>query len=818
MLGDRGSELLIHGEPPGSPRPYATQTPGSAVTRNRPEPKTEPRWRWAAGSPANPLAVGHSRSFKHVRKEENISVLQTPPARGAYHGPKAVELAKSSSHRDASSGRRERSGALEESSPSQQVQQVASRGRGDHALGGRRDKMSASCEEPVGRGGGGGGEEEELVTAAARVEELDNNNNNNNNNNHNRHPHHHHHLNNSHYSNQDSVCLDDSLTSLQWLQEFSILGASGPPQPPQQQAPLLGTEAPSSPLAGDPACGAGGPLTPGKPTAAAYSRMPVPLPLPLPGIVAHGHCHDDVDYRTNPAEGRAGEGRFLEDRPAVRRAATDRRLQEAPLPPIQSETPRCRAACRPPPPCRRRPTLQLLLWDIEEVTGGGAAVDPQLAEGTMLGSWPLPGPGGRKRKPPPGCRAPGAGQGPRRSSSPLLCAEEQKELGLAEGQLRLGRPAGLGAVRGAESGGPLSPIPRDDQDLTGERNHHHQHHHQHHHHHHHQASERGGGDLPGTAFLQGPWVGEEEVSRCPGDFLCSSTVNLEQLFDLGGALNSIRHNLSLNKCFIKVPRRKDEPGKGGFWRIDPQYAERLLTGAYKKRRLPPIQLNPALQGCLRPGPPAAADPRSQLLLWDIEEVTVGEQRWDPQLAEGTMLGSWPVSCRGPGGRKRKPPPGCRAPGWQAKGPRRSSSPLLCAEEQKELGSLKGSFDWDALLDSALCGELSLEGPLSPIPRDDQDLTVHGAQIFPAGGIGGRGADHHHQHHHQHHHHHHHQASDVEEETFLATAFLQGPWVGEEEVEQGPGDFLCSSTVNLEQLFDLGEPLVGSGETLAETLL
>ncbi|ELK35765.1 Forkhead box protein J1 [Myotis davidii] len=56
--------------------------------------------------------------------------------------------------------------------------------------------------------------------------------------------------------------------------------------------------------------------------------------------------------------------------------------------------------------------------------------------------------------------------------------------------------------------------------------------------------------------------------------------------------NSIRHNLSLNKCFIKVPREKDEPGKGGFWRIDPQYAERLLSGAFKKRRLTPGELEP----------------------------------------------------------------------------------------------------------------------------------------------------------------------------------------------------------------------------------
>lgn len=56
--------------------------------------------------------------------------------------------------------------------------------------------------------------------------------------------------------------------------------------------------------------------------------------------------------------------------------------------------------------------------------------------------------------------------------------------------------------------------------------------------------------------------------------------------DQKGWQNSIRHNLSLNECFIKIAREVSSTSerKGNYWALNPNYENMFENGNYKRRK------------------------------------------------------------------------------------------------------------------------------------------------------------------------------------------------------------------------------------------
>lgn len=50
-----------------------------------------------------------------------------------------------------------------------------------------------------------------------------------------------------------------------------------------------------------------------------------------------------------------------------------------------------------------------------------------------------------------------------------------------------------------------------------------------------------------------------------------------------GWKNSVRHNLSLNECFIKLPKGLGRPGKGHYWTIEPSSEYMFEEGSFRRR-------------------------------------------------------------------------------------------------------------------------------------------------------------------------------------------------------------------------------------------
>ncbi|KAK7945558.1 hypothetical protein WMY93_001286 [Mugilogobius chulae] len=90
---------------------------------------------------------------------------------------------------------------------------------------------------------------------------------------------------------------------------------------------------------------------------------------------------------------------------------------------------------------------------------------------------------------------------------------------------------------------------------------------------------------PGSmARAYGPYTPQpqpKDMVKPPYSYIALITMAIQNSPD---KKNSIRHNLSLNECFVKVPRDDKKPGKGSYWTLDPDSYNMFENGSFLRRR------------------------------------------------------------------------------------------------------------------------------------------------------------------------------------------------------------------------------------------